>query len=596
MDTLSPPPPPPGTRLDTLRSLPHVVRGWEGRYARTIAWNALTQVAGSLAAGAAAYAVAAAVTRQDPDLRLAIALVLAATVLRSIAVWREAYTSHDLAFRLLARMRTWVFAALARIAPAGVAGRRTGDLASTTMGDAEQLEIFYAHSSLYAVGRYVITPVLVLGLAVISLPMALVTLPLLAVAWMVPLTARRSALAQGRAQRAVLAQMGADMNENVGAVREISAFGMTRRRLDRLDQQQDRLLRSQRRTITRVGLESAVAGVVGGAIVVAATAVGVGQVRSGALALEWLPVAVAVAGTTPASIAQWAAMTRHQGNLAASAARVEAVLEAPDPLPVKGEPLPPPRLQTGRAADVAVSGVTYTWPGGRQPAVHGVELIIPAGQTVALAGRSGAGKSTLAQLIARWYDPDQGQIAIGGVPLDRLDRSALPDLVALVPQEPYLFAESVRANLTIATPGQVSDPHLWDALRRARADEVVARLPDGLDTVLADHGRSLSGGERQRLALARAFLAPTPVLILDEAVSQLDTDNEDAVRVAFTGTGRTTIVIAHRLSTLLHAERILVLDRGAVVGDGTHPQLLTGCPAYADLVGPQLRSPLAELG
>lgn len=595
MDALSPPPPPPGTRLDTLRSLPHVVRGWEWWYARTIAWNALTQVAGSLAAGAAAYAVAASVTQQAPDLRVPIVLVLTATVLRSIAVWREAYTSHDLAFRLLARMRTWVFGALARIAPAGIAGRRTGDLASTTMGDSEQLEIFYAHSSLYAVGRYLITPVLLAGLAVINLPIALITVPFLVAAWMVPLAARRSSVSQGRVQRAVLAGMGADMNENVGAVREISAFGLTRRRLDRLEEQQDQLLRSQRRTITRVGLESAVSGVIGGAIAVAATAVGVGQVQSGALALEWLPVAVAIAGTTPAAIAQWAAMTRHQGNLAASARRIEQVLEAPDPLPVRGQPLPCPRL-TGCAAEVTVSGVTYTWPGGHQPAVRGVDLHIPAGQTVALAGRSGAGKSTLAQLIARWYDPDTGQVAIAGTPLDRLERSALPDLVALVPQEPYLFAESVRANLTIATTGHRSDPDLWDALCKARADEVVARMPEGLDTVLADHGRNLSGGERQRLALARAFLTPTPVLILDEAVSQLDTDNEDAVRVAFTDTARTTIVIAHRLSTLLHAERILVLDRGAVVGDGTHPDLLIGCPAYADLVGPQLRSPLAELG
>ncbi|QOR70683.1 ABC transporter ATP-binding protein [Ruania alkalisoli] len=597
--------PSPGLRLDDVRALGAVLAGWRGWYVAALTWNAVVHLSAAVAAGAAAYAVAAAVTgvagSTRVELMLPTVLVLGATLVRSVAVWQEAYTSHDVAFRVLARVRGWLFAGLARIAPGGVARRRTGDLTTLSTNDSEALEIFLAHSSLYIIGRFLATPLIVVGLALISLPAALVTLPFLALAVLVPLAARRSAREQGRRARAVTAEIGADMQENVGAVREIAAFGLLEERLGRLAGQQTRLWRAQRATTIRTGVETAVGGVLSSLVAVAATVVAVREVAAGRLALEWLPVVAAVAGATPSAIAQWAATTRHYGNTAASARRIEEILDAPDPLPVIPEsegsspttsveclPVAEPSDRGLSTPHIRVESVTYSWPGAPRPAVRDVSVAIGAGETVALAGASGAGKSTLGALLARWYDPDVGRILVGGTDVRAMERAERVATVCLVPQEPYLFAESVRENLAVALPHELPDDALWEALERTRAADVVRGMPHGLDTVLADRGRSLSGGERQRLALARAALRRPEVLILDEAVSQLDVENEVALRDSLIGTATTTVVIAHRLSTLVTTPRVLVLDGGSLVGDGTHEELLAGCDAYRRLVRPQL--------
>lgn len=579
--------PPAGTRLDGIRSLRHVLVGWRAWYGIALLWNAIGHLAGAAATGAAAYAVASAITRTGTDLLVPTLLVAGATILRSVAVWQETYVSHDVAFRVLARVRGWVFRALARIAPAGVTNRRTGDLTTTSTNDSEALEIFLAHSSLYIIGRVLATPLIVLGLAVISVPAAAVTIPFLALAWLTPLVARRAAVVHGRQARHALAELGADMQENVGAVREITAFGLLPHRLERLTQLSRRLWRAQRATSIRTGIESAVGGVVSALIVVVATIVAAAQVRSGTLDIAWLPVVASVAGATPSAIAQWAAVTRHYGNTAAAARRVEALLDAPDPLPVIESDEPDTDPPSG-ALPLELENVTFRWQDAPSPAVAEISLSVPAGQTIAIAGASGAGKSTLAQLIARWYDPQAGRVRIGGRDLRTVARDDLPDLVCLVPQDTFLFAESIRENLALAAQAEVSEDRLWAALDRSRASDLVRRLPHGLDTVLADHGRSLSGGERQRLALARLALRNPSVVVLDEAVSQLDVANEEAVQSSFEDTDQTTVIIAHRLVTLLRAERIVVLDRGRVVGDGTHPDLLAGCEAYRRLVLPQM--------
>lgn len=627
--TVAAPAPAPGSRLDTLRPLPVVLRGWRAWYALTIAWNVLVHLAAAAGAAGAAWAVSLAVQRSvalqsgsgDPGAHASVSallwlptvLVLGATVVRAIAQWQESYTSHDLSFRVMARIRMWVFDALGRIAPAGLVGRRRGDVSARAMGDCEVLEIFYAHSSLYMIGRVVVTPILVLALAVVSPMIALVSIPFLVLLWLVPTLTRRPRIRWGDRIRTLMAQMGSDMQENVGAVREIVAFGLLPQRRGRLDDMQRELARLQRRTAALTAVDTALSGVVASALAITATAVGVGEVGAGRLDLVALPAAVALAGAIPSAILQWIATQRHRGNVAAAAERIADLLDAPDPLPVRtaADPAGGPSDGVGTTASDSSSSptspapsgvvapsdapaldlrhVSFTWPGAPQPAVDGVDLQIPVGQTVAIAGRSGAGKSTLAQLLARWYDPSTGTISAAGRDLRALDREALPQQVRLVPQDPHLFAESVRENLQLARADEISDEEMWQALRSAGAEEVVAGMPDGLDTVLADHGRSLSGGERQRIALARAVLAPAPVLILDESVSQLDTGTAASVQSALLRPGTTTVVIAHRLVTLLQAERIVVMDGGRVVGDGRHEDLLASCPAYRALVEPQLR-------
>jgi len=233
--------------------------------------------------------------------------------------------------------------------------------------------------------------------------------------------------------------------------------------------------------------------------------------------------------------------------------------------------------------------VTLTYPGRRRPAVAHVSLTVPAGATVALVGPSGAGKTTLAHLCLRFWDPDAGTVTLGAHPLAAYRMDELRARVALVAQDTYLFNATLRENVLLARP-DASEAELMAAIARASLDELVATLPDGLDTVVGERGARLSGGQRQRLAIARAFAKDAPVLILDEATSHLDGVNERAVQAALAelARDRTTLVIAHRLSTIRDADQIVVLDAGRVVETGRHAALLERGGLYAQLVSRQL--------
>jgi ATP-binding cassette subfamily C protein CydCD len=246
---------------------------------------------------------------------------------------------------------------------------------------------------------------------------------------------------------------------------------------------------------------------------------------------------------------------------------------------------------TVRAREPALElrDVTFTYPGRRRPALEGVSLTVPLGSTVALVGSSGAGKTTMAHLWLRFWDPDSGEIRLAGHDLRSWRLDDLRREIALVAQDTYLFNDTLRANVRLARPA-ATDGELRAALDRAALGELVESLPQGVDTVVGERGMQLSGGQRQRVAIARAFLKDAPVLILDEATSHLDAVNEAVVRRALEALtrGRTTVVIAHRLSTVRDADLIAVLHEGRIAETGRHGDLLATGGFYARLISRQV--------
>jgi ATP-binding cassette subfamily C protein len=235
-------------------------------------------------------------------------------------------------------------------------------------------------------------------------------------------------------------------------------------------------------------------------------------------------------------------------------------------------------------------------PRGGVEVLHGISLRAEPGQMVALVGSSGAGKSTIAQLVSRLYDVDAGAVRLGGVDVRELTNRSIQDTVGLVTQDGHLFHDTIRANLLLAR-SQATEDELRDALRRARLHDLIASLPDGLDTVVGERGYRLSGGERQRLTIARLLLKQPRVVILDEATASLDSTSEAAVQEALAEalTGRTSLVIAHRLSTIRNADQILVIEDGRILEHGTHTELLAADGRYAELYRTQFATGTEEV-
>jgi ATP-binding cassette, subfamily B, bacterial len=302
------------------------------------------------------------------------------------------------------------------------------------------------------------------------------------------------------------------------------------------------------------------------------------EVMSVGQLIQFVIYAVMVAGAVGALSEIWGELQRAAG----ATERLVELLHTDDPVQDPAKPIPLPRPVRG---ELAFQDVTFRYPARPETsALNGISLTVSPGETVALVGPSGAGKTTILQLLMRFYDPQSGQITLDGLPLTAMARHDFRAAIALVPQDPVIFAASARENIRFGRP-DATDAEVEEAARAAAAHDFLAALPQGYDSYLGERGVMLSGGQRQRVAIARAILRDAKILLLDEATSALDAESERAVQAAFErlSQGRTTLVVAHRLATVKRADRIVVFDQGRIAAIGTHDALVAEGGLYARL-------------
>lgn len=513
-------------------------------------------------------------------------VMLAIGAVLAVASATRFFTVNWLGERVVSDLRRDVFEHLAHLSPAFFHANHSGEVMSRLTADTTQIKAAAGTAASQALRNLVmlfgsiimmfVTSVKLSGLVIAVIP--LIVLPLIAYGRVVRRLSREA--------QDTLADASAYAGENLAAIQTLQAFTNERSVIVRFAAAVERAFMAARaRLWARAGLTAITIFLVFASIV-GILWYGANDVLSGDMSPGRLGQFVLYSAFAAGALGELSEVWGEVQQAAGAAERLTELLAENPGITSPRRPRPLPDPAQGR---VAFRNVTFAYPGRPESAaLDGLTFDIKPGETVAIVGASGAGKSTVFSLLLRFFDPDKGKVLIDGVAADEADLFELRRRMALVPQDTALFADTVAENIRYGAPG-ASDEDVHKAARLALADEFVSALPEKYETNLGERGVTLSGGQRQRIAIARALLRDAPILLLDEATSALDSESEKLVQQALDTVmeNRTTLVIAHRLATVRRADRILVLDAGKVIEQGSHEELLRRNGPYAKLANLQ---------
>jgi ATP-binding cassette, subfamily C, bacterial CydC len=555
------------------------------RVALAILLGAVTVASNVGLLAVAAYVIsAAAVVAYLSLLAIPVYLVRFFSVSRAVSRYAERLVSHDVTFELLTNLRTWFYARLEPLAPARLLRYRSGDLLTRITKDVEELENVYLRIVSPAVVALVVSLLAFLVLYFFDPLLAFVAVGFLAAAGVgVPLLGRTISRGLGQRQLELRAELNARIVDDIQGVGDIIAFGREEGEMCEISTLHRKLGRLQGRMALVSGLNNSLGDLMTNLAMVTILILAVPLVAAGEVQGIYLAfLAVVVLGTFEA-VAPLGSAFQFLGRSLAAGERLFEIVDSKPQITDPPEPLQPPADDS-----LEFDQVSFRYDEEGPPVLEDVTFTLKPGGRIAVVGPSGSGKSTLVNLVLRFWDPDGGEVRLGGRDVRSYSQEDLRARMGVVAQDTHIFNDTLRANLLLADP-EADEASLQGTTARAQLAELVERLPEGLDSYVGEQGSRLSGGERQRLAVARALLKDAPLLIMDEATANLDTVTERELLAAIRNLmrGRTTLVVTHRLVALEEMTEIMVLDEGRIVECGTHEELARAGGLYRRMLDVQ---------
>lgn len=525
------------------------------------------------------------------DLVVPISLIALVMVLRGAVEHWRAMIAHETAARVQHHLRRVIYDKIASLGPGTVAQNRSGALTLSLIEGVEQLETYFGQF-LPQFLISLLTPVLIFAaVAFIDLPVAATMLAFALVALFAPALWHRLDERKSIDRQNAYEDFAAEFLDSIQGLATLKAFGQSSARADTLEEKAQDVFR---RTMWVLATNVLSRGITDSAIACGAAlalAIGAFRVEGGDMSLTALLI-ILMLGLEVFRPIRELRNVLHQGMVGMSAAR--GIYKILDQQPTVMDA--PPSEEDGMLdPTISFEGVRFRYPGTRRDVHKGLDFRIEAGTRIGVVGLSGGGKSSIIRLLLRFYDPDEGRVSIGGQDLRTLSFDRIRSAISVVNQDTFLFHGTVGDNIRMGAPN-AGDVEIEEAARAANIHDFIQGLPDGYDTVIGEKGVKLSGGQRQRVAIARALLRDTPILILDEALSAVDAENEALIQEALDRLmkGRTTLILAHRLSSVIGCDRIFVLDDGQIVESGPHAELLATGGVYARLMSGQARETVGD--